>query len=255
MMKPKKALKFPIFFILIILTSCVDTRKSVYFVDQPNAILETSSITPEIVIDKNDLLEISISSPNPNATAIFNLPNTSKGSNPQIPEYLVNSKGNIQLPVVGNINVLGLSEDEAREKIAKTLVDQKLLVNPVVTVRLLNFKVTVLGEVTKPTVVDVRNEKISLLEALGFAGDITIYGKKDNVLIIREQDKRKIFQRVDLNSNQLFNSPFYYLKPNDIVYVEANKNKVASSTRTYQLLPVLLSGLSFTAIILDRLFR
>jgi polysaccharide export outer membrane protein len=101
----------------------------------------------------------------------------------------------------------------------------------------------------------VRNEKISLLEALGLAGDITIYGKKENVLIIREENKKKIIKRVDLNSKELFNSPYYYLRTNDVVYVEANKNRVATSTRTFQLLPVLLSGLSFAAIILDRVTR
>jgi polysaccharide export outer membrane protein len=227
----------------------------VYFVDQPDAVLEATTNVPEIVISSNDLLGISVSSLNADATKIFNLTTISNNSTVQIPEYVVNSQGAIQFPIIGNITVVGLTVNQLKEKISKSLVDQKLLIDPVVTVRFLNFKVSVLGEVGRPTVIDVRNEKISLLEALGLAGDITIYGKKENVLIIREENKKKIIKRVDLNSKELFNSPYYYLRTNDVVYVEANKNRVATSTRTFQLLPVLLSGLSFAAIILDRVTR
>jgi polysaccharide export outer membrane protein len=227
----------------------------VYFVDQPDAVLEATTNVPEIVISSNDLLGISVSSLNADATKIFNLTTISNNSTVQIPEYVVNSQGAIQFPIIGNIPVVGLTVNQLKEKISKSLVDQKLLIDPVVTVRFLNFKVSVLGEVGRPTVIDVRNEKISLLEALGLAGDITIYGKKENVLIIREENKKKIIKRVDLNSKELFNSPYYYLRTNDVVYVEANKNRVATSTRTFQLLPVLLSGLSFAAIILDRVTR
>jgi polysaccharide export outer membrane protein len=127
------------------------------------------------------------------------------------------------------------------------------LVDPIVSVRFLNFKVTVLGEVQRPTVVDVPDEKISLLEALGLAGDITIYGKRDNVMVIREENNQKIIKRLNLNSSEIFNSPYYYLKANDIVYVEANKARIATSTRTTQLLPIFLTALSFIAIMLDRI--
>jgi polysaccharide export outer membrane protein len=235
--------------------SCVETRKSVYFVDQPDASLETNITVPEVVINKNDLLGISVSSLNASASAMFNNPNSTNSALPPSPEYLVNKEGNIQFPMLGIIKAEGLSLEEFRSKIEKSLLDKKLLVDPIVNVRYLNFKVTVLGEVNKPTVIDVRNEKISLLEALGLAGDITIYGKKDNILVIREENRKKIIKRLNLNSSEVFASPYYYLKSNDIVYVEPNKSKVATSTRTYLLLPVLLSGLSFAAIILDRVTR
>jgi len=120
---------------------------------------------------------------------------------------------------------------------------------------LLNFKVTVLGEVTKPSVISVTNEKITLLEALGLAGDISIYGKKDQVMVIREENGTKNIKYLNLNSSELFTSPYYYLKSNDIVYVEPSKAKVGSSTRSTQLLPIILSGLSFIAIIVDHLIQ
>lgn len=242
--------------------SCVNTKKSVYFFDQKDTTLINTAINTETIIQKNDLLSISVSSLNSSGTAIFNTPNvayysnsSSTGAPLQVAGYLVNGDGNIIFPILGSIKAEGLSTNQLREQIVKSLTDKKLLVDPIVNVKYLSYEVTVLGEVGHPTVINVPNEKISLLKAIGLAGDITIYGRKDNVLIIREEDKKKIIRRIDLNSSQFFNSPYYYLKSNDIVYVEANKAKVGSTTRTTTLLPILLSGLSFAAIIIDRLTR
>jgi polysaccharide biosynthesis/export protein len=241
--------------VVLLSTSCVNTKNSAYFVDQPDAVLDATTAVPQVIINKNDLLGITVSSLNPNASAIFNTPVTSTSAAERVPEYIVNAEGNIQFPILGVIKAEGLTLDQLRGQIERSLTDKKLLVDPIVTVRHLNFKVTVLGEVGKPTVIDVRNEKISLLEALGLAGDVTIYGKKDNVLVIREENKKKIIKHLNLNSSELFTSPYYYLRSNDVVYVEANKNKIATSTRTFQLLPVLLSGLSLAAIVFDRITR
>lgn len=238
---------------IVIFASCVNTRNSKYFVDQNDAVLETATKNPETIITPGHLLSINVSSLNPDATAIFNAKPDIGGQ--QGPGYLVNKEGNIQFPILGNIKAEKLTGDQLRQDIVKLLVDKKLLIDPIVSVRFLNFKVTVLGEVNRPTVIDVPNERISLLEALGFAGDITIYGQKENVMVIREEDNKKIIKRINLNSSELFGSPYYYLKSNDIVYVEANKAKVASSTRTSQLLPIILTALSFTAIVVDRVFR
>lgn len=242
----------------ILSVSCTNTKKAVYFADQADAVLPASAPIPEITIRNNDLLSISVSSLNPGASAIFNTPNVplpNQGSNSPSSGYLVNSKGNIQFPVLGDIKAAGLTTNQLREQIVKSLTEKKLLVDPIVSVRQLNFRVSVLGEVAKPTVINVPDEKISLLEALGLAGDLTIYGKRENVMVIREENGQKIIKRLNLNSSELFNSPYYYLKSNDIVYVEPNRAKVASSTRTNQLLPIILSGLSFAAIIVDRLTR
>lgn len=119
-------------------------------------------------------------------------------------------------------------------------------------IRFLNFKVTVLGEVGRPTVISVANEKISILEAIGIAGDLTIYAKRDNVLLIREENGNKVVKRLNLNQTDIFTSPYYYLQTNDIVYAEPNNARLTASSNVRQILPLILSGLSFVAIILTR---
>jgi polysaccharide export outer membrane protein len=148
---------------------------------------------------------------------------------------------------------VGLTKDELKDKLTKSLVDKKLLVDPIITIRFLNFKVTVLGEVAHPTVVTVPSERISLLEAIGLAGDLTIYAQRDNVLVIRDEDGKKVTHRLNLNSTELFTSPYYYLKTNDVVYVEPNKSKVATTSRSIQWIPIVLSALSLGVIVVDRL--
>jgi polysaccharide export outer membrane protein len=234
------------------LTGCVNTKESTYFVGQNDAELTSTPISPETVIAPNDLLGISVSSLNPSATDIFNTSTVNTYGQKQPAGYLVNKEGLIQFPVLGNIKAQGLTPEQLRAYIVKDVLDKKLLVDPIVTVRVLNFKVTVLGEVLRPSVVDVPNEKISLLEALGMAGDITVTGKKDNVMVIREENDKKIIKRVNLTSTELFKSPYYYLKPNDIVYVEANKAKISSVSRATQLLPVVLTSLSLAIFLVDR---
>ena len=244
----------------LLLSSCASNKKTVYFSDQQDAILKSANLPAKNIIQANDLLSISVTSLNPAATEIFNKPNNSYvsstglgGINLSSPGYLVNDEGMIQFPVLGDLKIAGMTTNELRLKITNELVGRKLLVDPIVIVRQLNFKVSVLGEVSRPTVVNVPSEKISLLEALGLAGDITIYGRKDNVMVIREEDGVKKIKRLNLNSSEIFGSEYYYLKSNDIVYVETNKAKVAGSTRTSQLLPIILSALSFGAIIIDRI--
>ncbi len=250
-------------FLFAFLSSCINTRKATYFTDQKDAtILSTISI-PQTIITTNDLLSITVSSLNPSASSVFDSPNvtyttntpTNGGGPVQASGYLVDAEGNIQFPILGTIKTSGFTENALRAQIVKTLIERKLLLDPIVSIRHLNFRITVLGEVANPTVVNVPNEKITLLEALGLAGDITIYGKKDNVLVIREEGGNKVIKRLNLNTSEIFESPYYYLRSNDIVYVEPNSSKVAGSSRTTQLLPIILSGLSFAAIIVDRITR
>ena len=202
---------------------------------------------------------------NPEASAVFNTPgganNSTNNSSVVTPTtttatgYLVDGEGNIQFPFLGTIKASGMTKDESKDKLTKTLVDKKLLVDPIITVRFLNFKVTVLGEVAHPTVVTVPSESITLLEALGLAGDLTIYAQRDNVLVIRDEDGKKLTHRLNLNSTELFSSPYYYLKSNDVVYVEPNKAKVASTSRSNQWIPIVLSALSLGVIVVDRITR
>jgi polysaccharide export outer membrane protein len=237
--------------------SCVDTKKATYFNNLPDSILKFSDKSIP-VIHKNDLLSISVSSLNPEASAIFNAPSlpaivtsTATGSSYQTVGYLVNTDGNVVFPVLGEIKAEGLTIKQLVDFIAKDLTDKRLLVDPIITIRFINFRVTVLGEVGHPTVITVPNERISILEALGLAGDLTVYAKRDNVLLIREEEGEKIVKRIDLNSTGILTSPFYYLKSNDVLYVEADKNKLRSVSNTRQLLPIFFAALSFMTIVAE----
>lgn len=254
-------------FILIITSlsiGCVNSKKTVYFSDRRDETITTTASVPQTLITSNDLLTINVSSLNPEASAIYNAPNTSISSNPggqnagtsaHTTGYLVKADGNILLPIIGSVKAAGLTTDALSEQLIKIFLTKKLLIDPIVTVRYLNFRVTVLGEVTRPAVINVPNEKMSVLEALGLAGDITIYGRKDNVLLIREEGSQKLIKNLNLNNKDFFQSPYYYLKSNDIVYVEPNKARIAGATRTTQFLPLFLSALSFVAIVIDRVTR
>lgn len=246
----------------LLISSCANTRKSIYFVDQRDTIIKSGNEGPITFIQPNDILSIVVSSLNENATQIFNTPNSSKGATStsagtlsQSTGYLVNRSGFIQFPVLGDIKVSGLTTDQLRQELTRQLVSKKLLVDPIIVVRQLNFKISVLGEVAHPAVLNIPSEKVSLLEALGLAGDITVFGRKDNVMVIREENGEKKIRHLDLNSSELFASQYYYLKSNDVVYVEANKAKVANSGRSSQILPVVFGALSLIAIVVGEIVR
>ena len=243
------------------ITSCVNTKKATYFNGMSDSVIHSAIASLEPVIQKNDLLSISITSMNADASKLFNTPNistlqasTSVGGNAIASGYLVDQDGDIKFPVLGRIKAAGFTKKALADAITKNLADSKQLYDPIVTIRYLNYKVTILGEVAHPTVVNVPDEKITLLEALGLAGDLTIYARKDNVMILRvAENGDKVVKYVNLNSNDLLTSPYFYLKSNDVVYVEPNKSRVASTSRANQLLPAIFAGLSLAVIALDRL--
>ena len=245
-----------LFCLLIVMgTSCVSTQKSTYFYNAQDTMFLSKLDDMEPPIQKNDILSISISSLNPEASAIFNSTNNFS-TNTTGSGYLVNSDGFIQLPILGNVKAAGITKKQLKTDITNSILDKKLLLDPIVNIRHLNYEVTVIGEVGNPTVITVPNERISLIKALGLAGDITVYGKKDNVLLIREIDGKRNIRRIDLNSRNFLTSPYYYLQPNDVIYVEANKDKVAQANRSQQqLLPTILSGLSIIAIVVTQLVK
>lgn len=243
---------------LFLLTACANTKKIVYF-DGIQDVTLKSKYPPnvETIIQINDLLSITVSSANPAASAIFNAPNESTTNansataygNTLTIGYLVNLSGDIQFPVLGKIHAAGLNKTQLQSLLTLQLINSKQLIDPIVTIRQLNFKVSVLGEVAKPGVYTSPNEKLSLLEALSFAGDITIYGKRDNVLLIREDDKGdKMIKRINLTTRDLLTSQYYYLRSNDVIYVEPSKNRVAKE-KTAQTVPIVLSVLSLLFII------
>lgn len=253
-----------VFLVLIILFlgSCASVERARYFNDSVPAQYPLVDANLDPIIQKADILGITISSLNPDANQPFNTLNVTPAgyfgntNNSMAPVgYLVDPEGVITYPMLGRLQAAGLTKAQFTDSLMIALKSRKLLVDPIVNVRILNFKVTVLGEVGKPTVVSVANERISLLEAIGMAGDLTLTAKRDNVLLIREEGNKKITRRINLNDESFFRSPYYFLKNNDIIYVEANKAKVQSTSRFTTLLPAMLSGFALLAIIIDRVAR
>jgi len=252
-------LPFLLIVILAGMSSCSNTKRLVYFHEVQDSYLKQLPQNVESIIQPNDLLSITVSSLNPTASAIFNAPNESTPNTNQATAgntltvgYLVNPNGDIQFPVLGTVHVEGQNKSQLTKYLTQQLNDKKLLVDPIVTIRNLNFRVSVLGEVSRPGVYSTPNEKLSLLEALGMAGDITIYGKKDNVLLIRDEGKsEKTIKRLNLNSKEILSSPYYYLRSNDVVYVEPGKDKIAREKYAL-LLPIVFSVVTLFIVVIDR---
>ncbi|GAB3904361.1 polysaccharide biosynthesis/export family protein [Larkinella knui] len=246
------------------LTGCVSSKKLVLY-QKGGVGKDTIALAPRYIstIKVGDVLSVQVSSFSPEATALFNpytaitaMSGTSSMQNspttplPYLPGYLVSEEGQIELPLIGKFTVQGLTNSQAAKQIRQKLLDY--LKEPTVNVRNLNFQISVTGEVARPSLFTIPNEHITLPEALGLAGDITIFGQRTNVLVIREENGVRTFNRVDLTKRDLFRSPFYNLHPNDIVYVEPGKARIANADRTYQLVPIILSALSIIAIVITR---
>ncbi|MDB4270898.1 polysaccharide biosynthesis/export family protein [bacterium] len=244
-----------IFLIALQFLSCGNVKKATYFNDLGDAQFTETVETLEPVLQKNDILSITVSNLNVEAAEMFDVVNktSSQGvsfSGKPLPAsgYLIDQDGYIQFPFIGAIMAAGLTKKDLRQYITKELIIRKLLLEPIVDIRYLNFKVSVLGEVKNPSVYVIPNEQVTLLEALGLAGDMTIYAKRDNVVLISEQNGIKTTKRINLNTDELFTSPNYYLKSNDIVYVQPNKRKMRSTSTTPQWLGVIIGSLSLMVI-------
>ena len=212
----------------------------------------------ETIIQKKDILSISVSSLSPESTELFNMPNlpitpnmSSVNSNPQTAGYLVSDDGFIKFPMLGKIQAAGLTSKQLEDTISHRLIERKLLYDPIVTARFLNFRVTVLGEVNRPGVVYAPNEQLSILEAIGLAGDLTIFGIRDNVMLIRQEGAEKLAIRLDLSSSKILQSPYFFLKSNDVIYVEPGKAKVATTDYTRQNLPIIFGGITAFAVLVN----
>lgn len=247
---------------VLVLSSCGVRYKQVpYFQD----ILDTANFQEDIAnfsslrIQKEDVLAITVSSLNAEAAAIFNMGTTSSNlsttpanADPRSTAngFLVDQAGNIQLPLVGSLQVAGLTTASARELIRSKLASY--LKEPVVSLRLINFRISILGDVARPGVYPVTNEKVSVTEALSYAGDLTITALRTNVLLVREVDGKRQYVRLDLHKKDLFNSPYYYLKNNDVLYVQPSNAKYASVDSSYRNVSIILSALSVIALIITR---
>ncbi|WP_048903611.1 polysaccharide biosynthesis/export family protein [Pedobacter sp. V48] len=255
------------FFYLIVavlfMSSCGVKYKSVpYFTDLPiDSTLQEKILNQTILtIQKNDILAITVSSLNPEASAIFNMGNTSSLQGPTPTAninpantangFLVDNEGAIQLPLVGSVKLEGLSITEARKSIQAKLVTY--LKEPVVSLRLVNFRVSVLGDVARPGVFPITSERATVTEALGMAGDLSITAVRNNVLLIREQNGQRQYARLNMQSKDLLNSPYYYLQNNDVLYVQPGNAKYASVDSSYRNVSIVLSALSVIALIISR---
>lgn len=243
---------------------CTSSKQLTYFQNTPG-IADTLDVPvpSPLVIRVGDVLNIQVSSLNPAASELFN-PYTGVAANadramvqytgtnplPTTNGYIVDAAGNVEMPLVGKISVQGLTAPAAADVVRERV--KRYLKEPTVSVRNQSYRISVLGEVNRPSLFSVPNEQITLPEALGLAGDVTIFGRRDNVLLIREKGGKRVFSRIDLTRRDLFLSPYYYLQPGDVVYVEPTRSRVTSAGQLYLLVPTALSALSLIAIIIQR---
>ena len=231
----------PAVLLVMAFCSCASVKKIPYFTNADEVDLAASRYLYDAKIMPKDILTITVNTTDPQASLPFNLSISSTlGTNNRLntstsqtlQTYLVDNRGNIRFPVIGDLHVVGLTvrecEEMIREKITPYMAASEL---PIVTVKMESFSVVVLGEVSKPGTVTASNEKMSLLEALAKSGDLTIYGRRDNVMLIREDAYgEKSVHRFDLQDANLMTSPYFYLQQNDVIYVEPNKVKAQNSS-------------------------
>ncbi|HVY76295.1 MAG TPA: polysaccharide biosynthesis/export family protein [Puia sp.] len=256
-----KSYQFLIYALLLILfASCSSSKNVNYFPETPDVTLKDKAIPGEPIIQVNDLLSIVVSSLNQDASAPFNAPNESttptsigaNSANTVTIGYLVNQAGDIQFPQLGTVHAAGLTKFQLSDFLTQKLTGKKLLIDPIVTIRYLNFRVSVMGEVTRPGVFTVPTEKISILEALSFAGDITVYGKKNDVLLIRETNRgEKMVKHLDLTKREILTSSYYYLKSNDVVIVQSTGGRLERE-KSSQTIPIIFSALSFLIVLVSQ---
>ena len=222
---------------LLLMGSCVSRKEMAYFQNMEELKSAVDESKTQLEIQPNDLLTITVSAANIEAVQPFNLPVTSAprlgqpgsiGGSMELQSYLVDSDGNIEFPVLGTVHVAGLTRQQLTEKLKKEIA--AYVQDPIVNIKLINFQVTVLGEVNQPGTYTVPDERLSLIKAIGLAGDLTIYGRRDNVMILRETGDTKEYKYVDLTQSDFLNSPYYYLQQNDVVYVEPNSAQMQGAS-------------------------
>ena len=230
-MKSVKFTLFSLLLVVLITTSCASRKELVYLQSGSNT---KELVSYEPVLQPDDVVMIVVSSENPEVAAPYNLKaitvqgDTENGIGAQrMQTYILDKEGKIEFPLLGTISLSGLTKTQAVAKLKELLKDH--VNDAIINFRILNFKITVLGEVQKPGTYPVSSERITLLEAIGMSGDLTIYGNRTNVLLIREKNGTKTMERIDLTKSDFLNSSAYYLSQNDVVYVEPNKTRINSS--------------------------
>jgi polysaccharide export outer membrane protein len=222
-------------FVLCVLAGCASQKQISYLQDVPDDYRQKITQDYDLKIHPDDLLSIMVNSKDPELAQMFNLPMVSyqiansntgyAGGQNRVLGYLVDKEGYIDFPQLGVIRVQGMTRTELTKYIKNQLIEKGLMKDPIVTIQFLNFKVSVLGEVNQPGTFEITSDRITLLDALSLAGDLTVYGQRENVKVIREENGERVVASLDLRNKDLLSSPYYYLQQNDVVYVEPNKVK------------------------------
>lgn len=258
----QKAFKNSIRFVIILLIAqaCANKKKIIYF-QGDKAIVSDTSKKYSPVYKADDLLSITVMALDADAAKPFNLATYGNLSNDKnitansvrSGGYLIDQSGDIEFPVIGKIKLAGLNRAQATALIKSKLIEY--IKDPAVHIELLNFKVTILGDVNKPGNYNIPNERITLIEALGMAGDLNLNGIRKNILIIRDNGSIKSEARIDLTTKEIFNSPYFYLQQNDVIYVEPNRSKRNSSVVNPAGVTILLALTTVGVTLLNLLIR
>jgi len=220
---------------------------------------EDSSVNLQpVLIQSGDILQVTVSTIDKDISLLFNPITAINGStvnttNPISQGYLVDKNGDIELPLIGKVSVKGKTTSQINDIIKAEL--DKTIKNAFVATRLLNFRVSVLGDVAHPGSFNIPNERVSLLDALSMAGDLNITANREDVMLIRETEGKKKYVSINLNDSKVLSSPYFYLTNNDVIYVRPGKNRVTTSTLGFQLLPTILGALSLITVILTTVLR
>jgi polysaccharide biosynthesis/export protein len=263
-------------FLIVFATSCTNVKNLQYLQGSFDTSRLSKVVIPEPIIQKGDLLGVTVYSDDPLATAavtnpatnnvsVLSAPGSSGGNNgsmgtqsgaSSLQGFVVSQSGEIQLYKLGAILAEGKTKKQLGDTLALLYANQGLLKNPFVDVRFLNYKITVIGEVQRPGSFSIPTDKLSAFEAIGLAGDITIYGRRDNVLVVREVNGQRTFGRLNLKDPNVFLSPYYYLQQNDMVLVDVGKNKgVVNNQNTFQVISIATGIASITAVFISLLTR
>jgi polysaccharide export outer membrane protein len=222
----------------LLLTGCHSRSKVIYIQNATELGTQTNPYDYSAVIKRDDQLSIIVNSKDPELAAPFNMNltqaafiggsniSTYSGGSPQA--FWVDSEGNIEYPTMGKIHVEGMTRHQLAELIQNHLKDNNLILDPVVNITFQNFQVSVLGEVNSPGRFTITSERISIFDAIAKAGDLTIFGERDKVRLLREEDGKQTVYTVDLRDANLITTPYYYLHQNDVLYVEPNKSKATN---------------------------
>jgi polysaccharide biosynthesis/export protein len=255
------------FLLSTIFGSCGTTRPFVYMQGQFDTAKLSQITVTDPIIQKGDLLSIIVYSDDPLATQLYNqalvavssasvaggaatsgIQQSVTGISPTTPGYLVDENGNIEFQQLGLMHIVGMTRSEVKDTL--DLLLQKYMKHPYCTVRFLNYRFTMLGEILKPAIYSIPSDHINIFEALALAGDMTLYARRDNVLIIREKDGKREFGRIDLTKPEVMGSPYFYLQQNDIVYIEQNRKKsVANDAVTSRNISIATAIVSILVVI------